>query len=119
LPITKLKWDARTVADIPDNTHIGFSHFSLKRRTPEIKTRHIYKAKTLAHIFIKVFGYSGRHGDGKVVITGKSSYLILPNIGFTLSTPIKGRIDTLTVYIYKADTCTNISSYNTCMSIYP
>jgi hypothetical protein len=25
-----------------------------------------------------------------------------PNIGFTLFTPIKGRIDSLTVYIYKA-----------------
>jgi hypothetical protein len=31
---------------------------------------------------------------------GKSSYLNLPDIGFTLFTPIKGRIDSLTVYIY-------------------
>ena len=30
---------------------------------------------------------------------GKSSYLNLPDIGFTLFTPIKGRIDSLTVYI--------------------
>ena len=28
LPITELKWDARTVTDIRVITHIGFSHFS-------------------------------------------------------------------------------------------
>jgi hypothetical protein len=39
---------------------------------------------------------------------GKSSYLNLRYIGFTLFSPIKGRIDSLTVYIYKAETCTNI-----------
>jgi putative SOS response-associated peptidase YedK len=37
----------------------------------------------------------------------------------TLFTPIKGRIDSLTVYINKAETCTNILRYNTCMSSYP
>ena len=37
---------------------------------------------------------------------GKPSYFNLPDIGFTLFTPIKGRIDSLTVYIYKAETCT-------------
>jgi hypothetical protein len=47
---------------------------------------------------------------------GKPSYFNLqPDIGFTLFTPIKGRIDSLTVYIYKAETCTNILRYNTCM----
>ena len=50
---------------------------------------------------------------------GKSSYLNLPHIGFTLFSPIKGRIDSLTVYIYKAETCTNILRYNTCMSSSP
>jgi hypothetical protein len=51
---------------------------------------------------------------------GKPSYFNLPpDIGFTLFTPIKGRIDSLTVYIYKAETCTNILRYNTCMSSYP
>jgi hypothetical protein len=49
---------------------------------------------------------------------GKSSYLNLPDIGFTLFTPIKGRIDSLTVYIYKVETCTNILRYNTCMQGY-
>jgi hypothetical protein len=40
---------------------------------------------------------------------GKPSYFNLPpDIGFTLFTPIKGRIDSLTVYIYKAETCTNV-----------
>ena len=38
---------------------------------------------------------------------------IPPDIGFTLFTPINGRIDSLTVYIYKAETCTNILRYNT------
>ena len=50
---------------------------------------------------------------------GKSSYLNLQDIGFTLFSPIKGRIDSLTVYIYKAETCTNILRYNTFMSSYP
>jgi hypothetical protein len=50
---------------------------------------------------------------------GKPSYFNLqPDIGFTLFTPIKGRIDSLTVYIYKAETCTYILRYNTCMSSY-
>jgi hypothetical protein len=50
---------------------------------------------------------------------GKSSYFNLQDIGFTLFSPIKRRIDSLTVYIYKAETCTNILRYNTCMSSYP
>ena len=51
---------------------------------------------------------------------GKPFYFNLPpDIGFTLFTTIKGRIDSLTVYIYKAETCTNILRYNTCMSSYP
>jgi hypothetical protein len=49
---------------------------------------------------------------------GKSSYLNLPDIGFSSFTLLKGRIDSLTVYIYKAETCTNIWRYNTCMSSY-
>jgi hypothetical protein len=50
---------------------------------------------------------------------GKSSYYNLPpDIGFILFTPIKGCIDSLTVYIYKAEKCTNILRYNTCMSSY-
>jgi hypothetical protein len=49
--------------------------------------------------------------EGKENI-GKPSYFNLPpDIGFTLFTPIKGRIDSLTVYIYKAETCTNILKY--------
>ena len=50
---------------------------------------------------------------------GKPSYFNLQDIGFTLFTTIKGRIDSPTVYIYKAETCTNILRYNTCMSSYP
>jgi hypothetical protein len=41
------------------------------------------------------------------------------DIGLTLFTPIKERIDILTVYIYKVEKCTNILRYNTCMSSYP
>ena len=59
----------------------------------------------------------GREGGENI---GKSSYFNLPpDIGFTLFTPIKGRIDSLTVYIYKAEACTNILRYDTCMSSYP
>jgi hypothetical protein len=51
---------------------------------------------------------------------GKPSYYNLPpDIGLTLFTPIKGRMDSLTVYIYKAETCTYILRYNTCMCSYP
>ena len=51
---------------------------------------------------------------------GKPFYFnLLPDIGFTLFTPIKGCIDSLTVYIYKAETYTTILRYNTCMSSYP
>jgi hypothetical protein len=49
---------------------------------------------------------SGAEGGENI---SKPSYFNLsPDIGFTLFTPIKGRIDSLTVYIYKAETCTNI-----------
>jgi hypothetical protein len=47
-----------------------------------------------------------------------SYFNLPPDIGFISFTPIKGRIDSLTVYIYKAETCTNILRYNTCMSSY-
>jgi hypothetical protein len=50
---------------------------------------------------------------------GKSSYFNLPDIGFTLFTPIKGRIDGLTGNIHDTATGTNILRYNTCMSSYP
>ncbi len=51
---------------------------------------------------------------------GEPFYFNLPpDIGFTLFTPIKGRIDSLTVYIYKAETCTNILRYHTCRSSLP
>ena len=59
-------------------------------------------------------------GTGRGENIGKPFYFNLPpDIGFTLFTPIKGRIDSRTVYIYKAETCTNILRYNTCMSSYP
>ena len=59
-------------------------------------------------------------GSGRGENIGKPFYFNLPpDIGFTLFTPIKGRIDSITVYIYKAETCTNILRYNTCMSSYP
>ena len=52
--------------------------------------------------------------------TGKPFYFNLPaDIGFTLFTPIKGRIESLTVYIYRAETCPNILRNKTCMSSYP
>ena len=51
---------------------------------------------------------------------GKPFYFNLPpDIGFTLFTLTKGPIDSLTVYNYNAETCTNILRYNTCMSSYP
>ena len=59
-------------------------------------------------------------GTGRGENIGKPFYFNLPqDIGFTLFTPIKGRIDNRTVYIYKAETGTNILRYNTCMSSYP
>ena len=59
-------------------------------------------------------------GTGRGENIGKQFYLTpTADIGFALFTPIKGRIDSLTVYIYKAETCTHILWYNTCMSSYP
>jgi hypothetical protein len=70
LPITELKWDARTVTDILGNTAYWFFPFFWQTKSSRNKkTRHIYKAKTHAHIFIKVFDYSCLHGDRKMVKT--------------------------------------------------
>jgi hypothetical protein len=52
----------------------------------------------------------GRSGEN----IGKPSYFNLPpDIGFTLFSPIMGRIDSLTVYIYKAETCTQVFQLRT------
>ena len=65
-----------------------------------------------------LFGQQGGPEGGENIV--KPFYFNLPpDIGFTLFTPIKGRIDSHTVYIYNAETCTNILRYNTCMSSYP
>jgi hypothetical protein len=69
LPITELKWDARTLTNITGNTAYWFFALFWQTEGSKIKSRHIYKGKTPAHIFIKIFGYSGRHRDGKVVKT--------------------------------------------------
>jgi hypothetical protein len=46
---------------------------------------------------------------------GKPFYFNLPpDIGFTLFTPIKVRIDSFTVYIYKAETCTCKTKGSSC-----
>ena len=51
-------------------------------------------------------------GTGRGENIGKPFYFNLPlDIGFTLFTAIKGRIDSLNVYIYKGETCTNILRY--------
>ena len=107
--------------DIPGNTaHWFFAFFWLTEGSRNKKINIYIKTETPTHIFIKVFGYSGRHEDRKGVKTQVNPYFNLPpDIGFTLFTPIKGRIDSLTVYIYKAETCTYILRYNTCMSSYP
>ena len=42
LPITELKWDARTVTDIPGNNAYWFFAFFWLTKGPEIKTKHIY-----------------------------------------------------------------------------
>jgi hypothetical protein len=42
LPITELKYDARTVTNIPGNTAHYFFAFFWLTRAPEIKTRYIY-----------------------------------------------------------------------------
>ena len=65
LPITELKWDVRTVTDILGKNAYWFFAFFWLTKSSRIKTKHIYYAKTHAHIFVKVFGYSGRHGDRK------------------------------------------------------
>ena len=79
-----------------------------------------YQAEALTNVLRYIHVDQAILGTGRGENIGKSSYFNLPpDIGFTLFTPIKGRIDSLTVYIYKAETCTNILKYNTCMSSYP
>ena len=56
--------------------------------------------------------------EGGVNIGNPFYFNLPPDISFTLFTPIKGHMDSLTVYIYQAETCTNILRYNTCMSSY-
>ena len=70
LSITELKWDARTVTDIPgNNAYWFFAFFGLTKGSRNKKLNIYIKQKTPAHIFVKVFGYSGRHGDRKGVKT--------------------------------------------------
>jgi hypothetical protein len=66
----ELKWDARTVTDIPGNTaHWFFAFFWLTEGSRNKKINIYIKTETPTHIFIKVFGYSGRHEDRKGVKT--------------------------------------------------
>jgi hypothetical protein len=71
--------------------------------------RYILSRYPCAYIYYGIWLFGppwGPEGGEKI---GKSSYFNLPaDVGFTLFTPIKGRIDSLTIYIYKAETCTNI-----------
>ena len=85
MPITELKWDARTLTDISGSTaYWFFAFFWLTEGSRNKKLDNYIKQIYLAHIFIKVFGYSDRHGDRKGVKNiGKSSYFNLPpDIGF-------------------------------------
>ena len=73
-------WDARTVTN---------SHLAGDRKW---------------HIFVKCIWLKPWGPEHENI--GKPFYFNLQSdIGFTLFTPIKGRIDSLTVYIYKAETC--------------
>ena len=121
MPITELKWDARTVTNIPGNTAYWFSVFLWLTKGSRNKKIDIYiKQRPLRTYLFRYLVIRAAMGTGKGENIGKPFYFNLPpDIGFTLFTPIKGRIDSLTVYIYKAETCTNILRYNTCMSSYP
>jgi hypothetical protein len=57
-----------------------------------------------AHIYSGIWLFGPPWGSEGGENIGKSSYYNLPpHIGFILFTPIKGRIDSLTVYIYKVE----------------
>jgi hypothetical protein len=60
----------------------------------------------LPGIFVRVLASHFSSVIGRDENIAKPSYLNLPDIGFTSFTPIKGRMDSLTVYINKAETCT-------------
>jgi hypothetical protein len=117
LPITELKWDARTV------THPLL--VPMAARITKYLNKYVRTGLCLIYISSFLFlepSVSQKNAKKQCAVLpgGNTSYFNLPSdIGFTLFTPIKGRIYSLTVYIYKAETCTKILRYNTCMSSYP
>ena len=69
MPITELKWDARTVMDIPGNNAYWFFEFFWLTKGSRNKNSTYILSRDPAHIFLKVFTYSVRHGDRKGVKT--------------------------------------------------
>jgi hypothetical protein len=102
LPITELKWDARTLTDIPGNTaYWFFAFFWLTEDSRARITKYLnkYVRRGIYLIYMSSFYFWS-----PPLAIGKPSYFSLPpDIGFISFTPIKGRIDSLTVYIYKAE----------------
>ena len=121
MSITELKWDARTVTDILGNkAYWFFAFFGLTKGFRNKNEIYILSRDPCTHIPYGIWLFGQPWGpEGGENISKPFYFNLPPDIGFTLFTPIKGRIDSLTVYIYKAETCTNILRYNTCMSSYP
>ena len=107
--------------DIPGNTaYWFFAFFWLTEGSRNKNQTYILSRYPCAYTYYGIWLVGQPWGpEGGEHIGNPSYFNIPPDIGFTLFTPIKGRIDSLTVYIYKAETCTNILKYNTCMSSYP
>ena len=117
----KLSHNGCTADDFDQPDH-GFLLLTCSTGPMEWSSGNSYQAEALTNVLryhtcrsshpedrklLRLFGRPwGPEGSENI---GKPSYFNLPAyIGFTLFTPIKGRIDSLTVYIYKAETCTNI-----------
>jgi hypothetical protein len=112
LPITELKWDVRSKKPCSGRSKLpDVQQLWLNFRPLPVSRIAWYTCIIPQNVcFGPPWGPEGNENIGK-----PSYFNLSPNIGFTLFTPIKGRIDSLTVYIYKAETCTNILRYNTCM----
>jgi hypothetical protein len=96
LSITELKWDASNLTDIPGNT----AHWLYKKY-------YLCVHPLPVPMSTRITKYLNKYVRRSLCLIYISSF-------YFWNPPLARKI-----YIYKAETCTNILRYNTCMSSYP